>query len=119
MSKAKTLNELIYVSFLKNSLIPIFVIEITLIIVYFAINNFTSDRTKEILLNETEKNIRQILDKEINIFDAQLKEVKTFSYLSDNYFKHCFKSFQSTALYMNVKSNLLIKNSFKPNVKAF
>jgi signal transduction histidine kinase len=106
VSKAKTLNELIYVSFLKNSLIPIFVIEITLIIVYFAINNFTSDRTKEILLNETEKNIRQILNKEINIFDTQLKEIKTFSYLLQDHNQRFFKNFDKDVVLPNGKVEL-------------
>ena len=71
----KNIQTLIYRNYLKSSLIPIFVIELTLLLLYFGINYYISDRNRTTLLNEATANIREIASREVASINRQLMEV--------------------------------------------
>ena len=80
MSKAKTngerrLSRLIYRSYLKNSLIPIFAIELVLLLLYFGITLYVSGKNQDYLLEEAVQGIQEIAAREVSIIDGKLAEV--------------------------------------------
>lgn len=75
MKEKKTLHSTIYNSFLRASLIPIFAIEVTLLVLYFGINYYISQQNFRTLLDEAKSNISEISKKEAKIINNQLLEV--------------------------------------------
>lgn len=75
MQTKKTLFSIIYNSFMRASLIPIFVIEVTLLLLYFGINFYISQANLKTLLEEAKSNISELSKKEAKIIDNQLLEV--------------------------------------------
>ena len=75
MQNKKTLFSIIYNSFMRVSLIPIFVIEVTLLLLYFGINFYISQANLKTLLEEAKSNISELSRKEAKIIDNQLLEV--------------------------------------------
>jgi C4-dicarboxylate-specific signal transduction histidine kinase len=75
MQNKKTLFSIIYNSFMRASLIPIFVIEVTLLLLYFGINFYISQANLKTLLEEAKSNISELSKKEAKIIDNQLLEV--------------------------------------------
>ena len=75
MQTKKTLFSIIYNSFMRASLIPIFVIEVTLLFLYFGINFYISQANLKTLLEEAKSNISELSKKEAKIIDNQLLEV--------------------------------------------
>ena len=73
--KHRNIQALIYWSYLKSSLIPIFVIEVTLLLLYFGINMYISDQNRATLLNEATKNIEEIASREAASINQQLMGV--------------------------------------------
>ena len=73
--KKVSLKKLLRTSFFKTTLIPIIVIEVTLLILYFGISNFMIDKGKLSLEHEIKTNLDAILSKEVQEIDFQLKEV--------------------------------------------
>ena len=73
--KHRNIQALIYWNYLKSSLIPIFVIEVTLLLLYFGINIYISDKNKATLLNEATKNIEEIASREVTSINQQLMGV--------------------------------------------
>ncbi len=51
----KKLDKLIFQHYSKSALLPILIIEILLLILYFAINSYTNFRSKESLRNDVQK----------------------------------------------------------------
>ncbi len=73
--ESKNIQTLIYRNYLKSSLIPIFVIEVTLLLLYFGINSYISDRNRSTLLNEATANIQEITSREVTSINHQLLKV--------------------------------------------
>lgn len=73
------LQTLITRNYFKSSLIPILVIEVTLLLMYFGINSYISERNRATLLDEATKNIKEITSREVTSINKQLLEV---TYLS-------------------------------------
>ena len=61
--------------FIKYSLIPIFVIEITLIILYFSVNAYISVKNTDLLLEEVQSHSEDILKNEATILSNKLIEI--------------------------------------------
>ncbi len=79
MKQSKSLQSIIYKNFLRASLIPILVIELTLIILYFAINTYISSHNLETLLNRAKNNLSEISKKEAKIIDQELEKIMMLS----------------------------------------
>ncbi len=75
----KSLKTIIYNNYLTSSLIPIFTIEIILLILYFTINNFIANKSKDILLNEARQNVDKILLREADKINSELKTISDYS----------------------------------------
>jgi PAS domain S-box-containing protein len=75
MNKSISIQNLIYRNYLKSSLIPIIVIEVTLLLLYFGINYYISERNRTTMLDEATKNIREIASREVRSINRQLIEV--------------------------------------------
>ena len=73
--KKNNINGLIYWNYLKSALIPIVVIELALLILYFGINRYIAKQNQETLLDEASKNIKEIASREVSGINRQLEEV--------------------------------------------
>ena len=71
----KKLSNIISKHFIKYSLIPILVIEVTLIVLYFSINAYISSKNTELLLEEVQSHSQDILKNEATIINDKLVEI--------------------------------------------
>lgn len=71
MKKKRSLKKVIYSEYLKTSLIPILIIELTLLLMYFAMTQYTETRTKKNLLEEARQNIEEISSREVKNINQQ------------------------------------------------
>ena len=65
--------------FIKFSLVPILVVEITLLILYFSINKYISMRNTEFLLNQAQTHSKELLKKEALIINDKLSIISELS----------------------------------------
>ena len=75
----KNISSLIYWNYLRSSLLPIFAIELALLILYFGINYYISEKTKETLISEAIKNIQEIGTITVRTVDNQLHEISNLA----------------------------------------
>ena len=75
------LHSLVYRNYLKGALIPIFVIEIALLILYFGINFYIAKRNRTILLEEATLNIQEIASREVKGLNQQLHNISDLARL--------------------------------------
>ncbi len=73
--KSKSLQKILSTHFFRYSLIPIFVVEITLLIMYFSINAYISSKNTNFLLNEAQSHTQEVLKSESLIISDKLGEV--------------------------------------------
>jgi len=73
--KLKSLQKILSVHFFRYSLIPIFVVEVTLLIMYFSINAYISSKNTDLLLNEAQSHTQEVLKSESIIISDKLEEV--------------------------------------------
>ena len=66
MKTKSRLGEILSIHFIKFSLIPILVVEITLLIMYFSINSYISTKSTDLLLQEAQSHSQAILENEAN-----------------------------------------------------
>jgi signal transduction histidine kinase len=94
MSKLQkgSLHSIIYNNYLSASLIPIFVIELALLILYFSINMFISEKNMKTMLNEASQNIREISKRETTNINNQLQEVARSALFLQNEHQLFFKN---------------------------
>jgi signal transduction histidine kinase len=67
--------------FVKFSLIPILIVEITLLILYFSINKYISIQNTDFLLNQAQTNTKELLKKESSIVNDKLSEISQLATL--------------------------------------
>ena len=94
----KFLQQVLSSHFVKYSLIPILVVEITLLILYFSINAYISSKNTALLLKEVQSNAKEILQNEAEVIDDKLNEVSMFSKLLQNEHQALFKNPQNFGL---------------------
>ncbi len=81
MKKSISIQALIYRNYLRSSLIPIFTIEVLLLVLYFAINSYTSDKNQQVLLQEVTRNLQEITSRESININYRLQEVSSYAAL--------------------------------------
>lgn len=69
-----SLKTLIYKSYLSSTLIPIFTIEVVLLLLYFGVTYFITQKSQEILLDEAMQNLSEIVVRESHTINAQFEE---------------------------------------------
>jgi signal transduction histidine kinase len=80
-TKKLQLKKILSNHFIKFSLIPILVVEITLIILYFSINKYISIQNTDFLLNQAQTNTKELLKKESIIINDKLTEISQLATL--------------------------------------
>ena len=90
MHPSQSLKDIIYSEFLKSSLVPIFVIEVTLLLLYFGINHIIADRNQEALLEEVQSSLMEISGRQARIIDQKLNEISRLSILMQEDHQHFF-----------------------------
>ena len=73
--KTKNLGKILSNHFIKFSLIPILVVEVALIILYFSINSYISSKNINLLLHEAQSHSQAILENEATNISDKLAEV--------------------------------------------
>ena len=77
--KQISINSLVYRKFLLSALIPILVIEVTLLILYFSINRHIARENQVMLLAEATENLQEIASREVSGINRQLQEIHHLS----------------------------------------
>lgn len=77
--KNQSFKSLIKKEFVKSALIPIIIIEIMLLVLYFSINAYKTHRTKVTLLKEVKENISEMALRESNKINAELATVSQYA----------------------------------------
>lgn len=70
-----SIGHLIRQNYIRSALAPILVIEVMLIVLYFAINSYITDRFSELTLQESKSNLQEVIDSQANNIDLQLNEI--------------------------------------------
>ncbi|WP_354623858.1 diguanylate cyclase [Psychromonas sp. MME2] len=81
MQKSVTIQSLIYRNYLKNSLVPLLLIEVVIIALYFAINFYMSEKTQQVLLKEVSHNLQEVSSREANNIRNQLQAISNYALL--------------------------------------
>lgn len=87
-----SLHRLIYRSFLGSSLIPLFAIELVLLLVYFGVNSYLSEQQERTLLAEVRQNLVEISSREARLIDSQLREVANLAYMMQRNHERFFQN---------------------------
>lgn len=90
MHPSQSLKDIIYSEFLKSSLVPIFVIEVALLLLYFGINHIIADRNQEALLEEVQSSLMEISGRQARIIDQKLNEISRLSLMMQEDHQHFF-----------------------------
>lgn len=77
--KKRSLRKLLSKSFFQAALIPLIVIEVTLLVMYFGISTFMVNKSKDSLSKEIKVNVNSILLNEAKEIDFSLKEVSNLA----------------------------------------
>jgi len=75
MQKSRSIKLVIYNEYMKAALLPILLIELTLLITYFIITGYLSDHSKQTLQAEATLNIGEIASREARIIDQQINTI--------------------------------------------
>lgn len=75
MAKSKSLKSLISHSYLTSSVLPILMIELLLLLLYFGINSYMTSQNKKALLAEVSLSLQEISKHEVASINSQLNEV--------------------------------------------
>lgn len=97
----KHLGEILSNHFIKFSLIPILIIEISLIILYFSINSYISSKNISLLLKEAQSHSQTILENEATIIEDKLIEISRTAIFLQNLHQDIMTNPQSFLLNTN------------------
>lgn len=78
-SKKLSFRELIRKEYLKAALIPILIIEVMLLVLYFGINHYKNLKTRDTLLSEAKINLQEISVREAQKIDQQLSRISALA----------------------------------------
>lgn len=84
MNNKNRLGKILSNHFVKFSLIPILVVEITLLIMYFSINSYISSKSTDLLLKEAQSHSQAILENEANFISEKLTDISKLALILQN-----------------------------------
>lgn len=93
MSSKNSLERIIYGEFLKSSLVPILVIEVALVFLFFSVNRIIADRNQQALLDEVSGSLAEISGRQALIIDHELKEISRLSIIMQQDHEYFFTHF--------------------------
>ncbi len=88
IEKKKNLGKILSNHFIKFSLIPILVVEVALIILYFSINSYISSKNITLLLKEAQSHTQAILENEATIISDKLAEISRMASILQSIHQH-------------------------------
>lgn len=95
MMKRKPIQQIIYYEYLKTALIPILIVELMLLIMYFTITGYVERQTKQTLLLEARQNIVEISNREVKTINQQMQEVTALAEILQRENQRFFEAPQS------------------------
>lgn len=75
----KSLDQILYKNMLRSSLIPLFIIELTLLLLYFTTSQFTTSQYQQTLLKQVTDSVRSTSQREADYINLRLTEVSRLS----------------------------------------
>lgn len=84
MIKKQRLEKFLSKHFIRYSLIPILVVEVALLVMYFSINSYISSKNINLLLGEAQSHSQAILENEATFISEKLNEVSKTALLLQN-----------------------------------
>ena len=90
--KLKSLRKILSIHFFRYSLIPIFVVEVALLVLYFSINAYISNKNTELLLAEAQSHTKEVLINEASVISDKLNEVSRLAKILQNEHQAILKS---------------------------
>ncbi|RXK05992.1 sensor histidine kinase [Halarcobacter bivalviorum] len=82
MKKVSTLKSILYNTYFKTALVPLIVIELTLLVLYFGISKYMVNNSKNLISEEIKTNLITRSKKETQEINYQLKEITDFAYMA-------------------------------------
>lgn len=79
LGSKQSFRDLIRQEYLKAALIPILIIEVMLLVLYFGINHYKNLKTRDTLLNEAKVNLQEISVREAQKIDQQLSRISALA----------------------------------------
>mgnify|MGYP001131209585 CR=1 FL=1 len=79
MKKFHSVKDIIYNEYLRAALLPILIIELTLLVMYFSITGYVAQRTKDTLLSEAKHNILEISKREVKNINQTIDGITEMS----------------------------------------
>lgn len=72
---SQTIDRIIRHNYIRSALVPILVIEVMLIVLYFGINTYITDKFSELTLQESKNNLQEVINGQAGNIDLQLNEI--------------------------------------------
>ena len=92
MKERISLHRLIYKNYLSSSLLPIFAIELLLLLLYFGVSHFITQKSQELLQKEATQNLVEITKREAQNINQHLEEISHLATLMRKDHEHFFAS---------------------------
>lgn len=102
MKKNLPLKSILYNTYFKTALVPLIVIEITLLILYFGISKYIVNNTKNLTSQEIKTNLLNISQKETQEINYQLKEISNIALIAQYEQEKIFK--EKDEILKNIKA---------------
>lgn len=96
--KKKFLKNILSSHFVKFSLVPILVVEVTLIILYFSINKYISLKNTNLMLTEAKNYSQNLLKNEADLISDRLAEISRYATFLQNEHETIFKELKNNSL---------------------
>ncbi|MFD2095430.1 diguanylate cyclase [Corallincola platygyrae] len=91
--RSRSLRQLVYSQFLRSSLIPIFVIEVALLLLYFGITHYIAERNIRIALDSAKLNIAELAIAEVHVIDEHLTAIERVGSVLQAHHQYLFTHF--------------------------
>lgn len=83
-NRKKTIKAIIYSEYFKAALLPILIIELALLAMYFGITDYIEKHTQETLLSEARLNIGEISSREVKNINQQIASISSLGAILQN-----------------------------------
>jgi len=78
VSKSQSIKVIINSAYLRTAIMPILLIELTLLFMYFSITTYLATSSRDTLQEEATRNITEIASREARILDHQIREITRY-----------------------------------------
>ncbi len=90
MPNRPSLQSIIFRSYLASALLPLVLIELALLALYFGVTRYATSETQRLLVDEVHRNLPEIASREVANIDARLQEVERLVLMIRDDHQHFF-----------------------------